>query len=296
MPPDLGPLLHAPPYKVPLPLPSRDEASRLMDVYFGHCELFAPIIIMDRKLLEACLKHLYPLEAGTTFAVFATAELVLSWTEPSFTISRAEGYYKTALGLTGEHLALLEGEGIALLTNMLLLIQYNSLAANMVAVGHLLGLAGSMAVRLNLQRRAPPPRARRHPRPHEKAAERPPVALLGRSTPLIATFAASPGGRLPSRARPSARPCRPSPRAHQGPEAPVQNPRRVVMAVTGRNLGGMAILLYAASVPITGLLLWIYWRHQQPAAVRPGAKSSTATRSSPRRTRGSPAFQRDDYH
>ncbi|EEU43563.1 uncharacterized protein NECHADRAFT_23647, partial [Fusarium vanettenii 77-13-4] len=149
-------------------LPSREAAQRLVATYFEHTEFFSPVIssredllasleqlYTDRPASEAESDSLIALHKFRVFAVFATAVLLLNRTDSSFPISRAEGYFATAVHVFAQYPDLLCAGDSSHLCNLLLIIQYSCFASDLTAVWHFLGLATRLAIDLGLHHERP---------------------------------------------------------------------------------------------------------------------------------------------
>ncbi|KAJ4212747.1 hypothetical protein NW759_011387 [Fusarium solani] len=166
-PTDHRPFLRELPFETRASLPSREAAQRLVDTYFEHTEFFSPVISSKEDLL-ASLEQLYAgsipsdesgsltaLHRFRVFAVFATAVLLLNRTDSSFPISRAEGYFATAIHVFAQYPDLLCACDSSHLCNLLLIIQYSCFASDLTAVWHFLGLATRLAIDLGLHHERP---------------------------------------------------------------------------------------------------------------------------------------------
>lgn len=146
-------------------LPGRDGAMQLIDAYFEHCEFFSPIIASKAEFSSSiALLYAEGSQGQNTlqehpevspsmfraYIVFATAVLLLNRTDSAFPISRADGYFASAIRLFAQNSTVICTGDPGHLCNLLLVAQYCCFASNLSGAWHFVGLASRLAVELGL--------------------------------------------------------------------------------------------------------------------------------------------------
>ncbi|CAI7641255.1 unnamed protein product [Penicillium glandicola] len=142
------------------PIPRREVASKLADIYFEHCNFYSPIISSKERFLNM-IEPLYD-ERGfdrslivvhfRALVVFGTSILLLNRVDFSVPASKSERYFSAATRLFAQNPDLMCTGDKQHLVNLLFIIQYCCFASNITAAWYFLGLATRLAIELNLHR------------------------------------------------------------------------------------------------------------------------------------------------
>ncbi|KAJ5390441.1 fungal-specific transcription factor domain-containing protein [Penicillium cataractarum] len=141
-------------------LPRRETVTKLLDVYFEHCEFFSPILSSRQEFVQS-VELLYENSTADqslaniryrAMIVFATSVLLLNRVDFTVPSSKAERFFNTAIRIFSQNTDLTCTGDLNHLENLLFIIQYCCFAANITAAWHFLGLATRLAVELNLQK------------------------------------------------------------------------------------------------------------------------------------------------
>ncbi|KAJ6007509.1 fungal-specific transcription factor domain-containing protein [Penicillium herquei] len=141
-------------------IPSRESTTKLLDVYFEHCDFFSPILSSKEQFLDM-VEPLYrdptpdPSLVNVHFRaliVLGTSILLLNRVDFTVPLSKSKSYFNAAIRLFGQNTNMTCTGDLNHLTNLLLIVQYCCFAANITAAWHFLGLATRLAIELNVHK------------------------------------------------------------------------------------------------------------------------------------------------